>query len=55
MNEHNLRVCTGCLLGIESREGRQVTKEIFLDEDSTPEERQCEWCGEEHFVLHELI
>ena len=55
MSEHNLRVCVTCLLGIESREGTQHPKVICLDEDSAPEERQCDWCGEERYILYELV
>lgn len=31
--EHNLRVCLHCLMGIESREGKQFTKELWIDPD----------------------
>lgn len=38
-----LRVCLHCLQAIESREGRQVTREIYIDEDENP---RCDWCEE---------
>jgi hypothetical protein len=48
-----LRVCTHCLMAIESREGDQVTRKIYLDND---DESICEWCEEPHDgILYELI
>lgn len=53
--EHNLRVCLHCLMGIESREGKQFTKEIWIDPDDS-ENSMCEWCEETGFdTLYELI
>jgi len=53
--EHNLRVCEHCLMGIESHEGPQYTKAIYVDEDD-PEESKCEWCEENGFdTLYEFV
>lgn len=53
--EHNLRVCEHCLMGIESHEGSQYTKAIFVDEND-PEESKCEWCEENGFdTLYEFV
>ena len=53
-NEHNLTVCSRCLMGIESHEGKQFTKPYYPDLDS--EDGFCEWCEESGFgVLFELI
>ena len=62
--EHkNLWVCERCLMAIESREGRQITLEHYVDNeewfDSTEEyeqESKCDWCEECEFnTLYELI
>lgn len=47
-----LRVCAHCLAAIESREGPQLTRTIYLDEDDpTP----CDWCEEAlDDVLYEI-
>lgn len=49
----NLRVCERCLCAIESREGQQITRRIYLDDDDpTP----CDWCEEPHNgVLYEIL
>ena len=53
--EHNLRVCLHCLMGIESREGKQFTKELWIDPDDS-ENSMCEWCEETGYdTLYELI
>ena len=36
-----LRVCLHCLQAIESREGQQITRKIYIDEDENP---RCDWC-----------
>lgn len=47
-----LCVCSRCLMAIESHEGRQVTREIYLDDDDP---RPCDWCEEDGFcVLYEI-
>lgn len=38
-----LKVCDHCLCAIESREGNQVTRTIYADEDT---DLKCDWCGE---------
>ncbi len=49
-----LRVCWHCLLAIESREGAQYSRAVYVDEDD-PEESFCEWCKDDGFsVLYEL-
>ena len=47
-----LRVCEHCLMAIESREGRQITRKIYLDDDDlTP----CDWCEDiGHTELYEI-
>lgn len=53
--EDNLKVCWHCLLGIESHEGKQFTKELWIDEDDM-ENSKCDWCEETGFdTLYELI
>lgn len=52
--ENNLKVCEHCLMAIESREGKQVTRTHYIDEDD--KEAKCEWCGETELnTLYELI
>lgn len=54
-NEHNLRVCAHCLMGIECHEGKQATMTIWVDEDDE-QESFCEWCEESGFdTLYELV
>ena len=49
----NLRVCYHCLLGIESHEGRQFTRPIYLDDD---EPARCEWCDDDvSDILYEFL
>ena len=50
-----LRVCRSCLMGIESHEGKQLTRAIDLDPDCTSEERRCDWCDEESDTLYEFL
>lgn len=38
-----LRVCWRCKLAIESHEGRQIWREIPIEDDENP---VCDWCGE---------
>ena len=48
-----LCVCERCLMAIESREGQQVTRRIYIDEDDP---RGCDWCEENDFdTLYELL
>jgi hypothetical protein len=48
-----LRVCKHCLAAIESREGAQATRAIYLDED---DDTSCGWCEESGFdTLYELL
>ena len=50
-----LRVCKRCLMGIESHEGPQFTKHVWVDEDD-PEDSKCEWCEEDGFdELYEIL
>lgn len=47
-----LCVCERCLMAIESREGRQATLTIYLDDDDP---RACDWCEESDFTtLYEI-
>lgn len=48
-----LRVCYRCLMGIESHEGQQITRKIYLDDDDpTP----CDWCEEAlDDILYEIL
>lgn len=48
-----LRVCSRCLMAIESREGKQITRQLFIDEDDpTP----CDWCENDVFdTLYEIL
>ena len=39
----NLKVCSHCLLAIESREGVQPVNEIYVSEG---ENQVCGWCGQ---------
>lgn len=48
-----LRVCPRCLMAIESREGRQFTRPIYLDDD---EPARCEWCEDDiSDILYEFL
>ena len=48
-----LRVCEHCLMAIESREGSQVTRKIYLDDDDP---RICDWCEDEITdILYEIL
>lgn len=48
-----LCVCERCLMAIESREGSQVTRKIYLDEDDP---RPCDWCEDDgNDVLYEIL
>lgn len=54
----NMRVCWHCLLGIESREGKQATLLHPIDEDN--HETKCDWCKKDadeggFDTLYELI
>ena len=47
-----LCVCDRCLMAIESREGSQLTRKIYLDDDDP---RPCDWCEESDFdILYEI-
>lgn len=49
-----LRVCRSCLMGIESHEGNQHAKTIYVDEDDE-EGSKCDWCEETGFdTLYEI-
>ncbi len=49
----NLCVCEHCLMAIESREGQQITRKIYLDDDDP---RPCDWCDEtENDILYEIL
>lgn len=53
--ERQLRVCERCLAAIISREGNQVTRTIYVDEDDV-DGSFCEWCCTDgHDKLYELI
>lgn len=53
--DHPLRLCRHCLMGIESHEGKQFTREIYVDEEDE-EESKCEWCEETGFdTLYEFV
>jgi hypothetical protein len=48
-----LRVCERCLMAIESREGSQITRKIYVDEDNP---QKCDWCEESDFdILYEIL
>lgn len=49
-DDHNLRVCEHCLMGIEAHEGKQFTRLIEADDD-----QDCEWCGDHFEYLYELL
>ncbi len=52
-NPPTLCVCERCLMAIESREGQQITRKIYLDEDDP---RPCDWCEDtENDVLYEIL
>lgn len=52
-NPQPLRVCPRCLMAIESREGRQFTRPIYLDDD---EPARCEWCDDDiSDILYEFL
>ena len=53
-SKKTLRVCERCMLAIESREGNQYSKTVYVDEEN-PEESHCDWCDEDGFdMLYEL-
>ena len=48
-----LRVCARCLMGIECKEGKQITREIYIDED---DDAKCDWCEDDMSdVLYEIL
>lgn len=48
-----LCVCERCLMAIESREGKQITHQLFIDEDAP---RACDWCENDGFdTLYEIL
>ena len=48
-----LCVCSRCLMAIESHEGQQITRKIYLDDDDA---RACDWCEEAHTdILYEIL
>ena len=54
-NQVSLRMCEHCLLAIESREGSQYSKAVYVDEEN-PEESRCDWCNADGFdTLYELL
>lgn len=47
-----LCVCSRCLQAIESREGQQIARRIYLDDDDP---RACDWCEEANTdILYEI-
>ena len=53
MERETMWVCEHCLMAIESREGNQVTRTIYADEDT---DLKCDWCGETEIdKLYELL
>ena len=40
-NPEKLTVCERCLMAIESREGAQIVRKIYIDADENP---TCDWC-----------
>ena len=40
-----MRVCSTCLMAIESHEGPQYSRHVYTTED----DNQCEWCGDAGF------
>lgn len=50
-----LTVCYHCLLGIESHEGKQKIKSIYVDDVDDENESFCDWCNDFGFdVLYEF-
>lgn len=50
-----LRVCTQCLMAIESHEGPQITHHVWVDENDK-EDSKCDWCEEDGFdELYEIL
>jgi hypothetical protein len=48
-----LRVCEHCLMAIESREGQQITRKIYVDEDNP---QKCDWCEtDDNDILYEIL
>lgn len=48
-----LRVCERCLMAIESREGSQITRKIYVDEDDP---QKCDWCEtDDNDILYEIL
>lgn len=48
-----LRVCERCLMAIESREGQQITRKIYVDEDDP---QKCDWCEtDDNGILYEIL
>ena len=41
-----MKVCEHCLMAIESREGKQITRTIDVDYADDETELKCDWCGE---------
>ena len=51
---NTMRVCNRCLAAIESREGSQKERTIYVDEDD-PNVSKCDWCGETgNDILYEI-
>ena len=52
----SLRVCEHCLMAIESHEGNQLTRHLYIDDDAPEDESRCDWCGEiNNTELYELV
>lgn len=54
-----MKVCRTCLMGIESHEGEQIKKHLYVDyteeDEEFEEESRCEWCEENGFTeLYEI-
>lgn len=50
-----LRVCLQCLMAIESHEGYQHAKTVYVDDTEDKEESTCDWCEDSGFsVLYEI-
>lgn len=48
-------VCKHCLMAIESREGSQRARKIYIDDEENETESRCDWCEEYGFdTLYEI-
>ena len=54
MTENPMRVCAHCLAAIESREGAQYARPVYLDDEDAAD-FFCDWCGSDIYeTLYEI-